>query len=109
MKALYKTCWEVSQRAVIEMAADRGPFVDHPFVDQSQSMNIHMQEPTMGKITSMHFAGWKLGMFLYNMEVLQARPLKISRSENWNVLFADDGCICPNPVYRRSRTTQNSG
>ncbi|KAN0106750.1 Ribonucleotide reductase, barrel domain containing protein [Hyaloscypha variabilis] len=56
-EALYKTCWEVSQRAVIEMAADRGPFVD-----QSQSMNIHMQEPTMGKITSMHFAGWKLGL-----------------------------------------------
>jgi ribonucleoside-diphosphate reductase subunit M1 len=39
------------------MAADRGAFID-----QSQSLNIHMQEPTMGKITSMHFAGWKLGL-----------------------------------------------
>jgi ribonucleoside-diphosphate reductase subunit M1 len=39
------------------MAADRGAFID-----QSQSMNIHMKDPTMGKITSMHFAGWKLGL-----------------------------------------------
>src|SRR5437764_6231805 len=39
------------------MAADRGAFID-----QSQSLNIHMKEPTMGKITSMHFAGWKLGL-----------------------------------------------
>jgi ribonucleoside-diphosphate reductase subunit M1 len=39
------------------MAADRGAFID-----QSQSLNIHMKEPTMGKITSMHFTGWKLGL-----------------------------------------------
>lgn len=57
IKALYKTVWEISQRTVIQMAADRGAFID-----QSQSLNIHMKEPTMGKITSMHFAGWKLGL-----------------------------------------------
>jgi ribonucleoside-diphosphate reductase subunit M1 len=56
-KALYKTVWEISQRTVVQMAADRGAFID-----QSQSLNIHMREPTMGKITSMHFAGWKLGL-----------------------------------------------
>ena len=56
-KALYKTVWEISQRAIVQMAADRGAFID-----QSQSLNIHMKEPTMGKITSMHFAGWKLGL-----------------------------------------------
>ena len=57
LKALYKTVWEISQRTIVQMAADRGAFVD-----QSQSLNIHMKEPTMGKITSMHFAGWKLGL-----------------------------------------------
>ncbi|KAL8396985.1 hypothetical protein RB594_003904 [Gaeumannomyces avenae] len=56
-KRLYKTVWEISQRTVVQMAADRGAFID-----QSQSLNIHMREPTMGKITSMHFAGWKLGL-----------------------------------------------
>lgn len=57
LKALYKTVWEISQRTIVQMAADRGAFVD-----QSQSLNIHMREPTMGKITSMHFTGWKLGL-----------------------------------------------
>ena len=57
IKALYKTVWEISQRVVIEMAAARGAFID-----QSQSLNIHMKEPTMGKLTSMHFTGWKLGL-----------------------------------------------
>ncbi|KAG5948776.1 ribonucleotide-diphosphate reductase subunit rnr1 [Claviceps pazoutovae] len=57
IKALYKTVWEISQRQIVQMAADRGAFID-----QSQSLNIHMKDPTMGKITSMHFAGWKLGL-----------------------------------------------
>ena len=57
IKGLYKTVWEISQRTIVQMAADRGAFID-----QSQSLNIHMKEPTMGKITSMHFAGWKLGL-----------------------------------------------
>ena len=57
IKTLYKTVWEISQRSVLQMAADRGAFID-----QSQSLNIHLKDPTMGKITSMHFAGWKLGL-----------------------------------------------
>jgi ribonucleoside-diphosphate reductase subunit M1 len=57
IKALYKTVWEISQRTVVQMAADRGAFID-----QSQSLNIHMKDPSMGKITSMHFTGWKLGL-----------------------------------------------
>jgi ribonucleoside-diphosphate reductase subunit M1 len=57
IKSLYKTVWEISQRTIVQMAADRGAFID-----QSQSLNIHLKEPTMGKITSMHFAGWKMGL-----------------------------------------------
>ena len=57
IKSLYKTVWEISQRSIVQMAADRGAFID-----QSQSLNIHLKDPTMGKITSMHFAGWKMGL-----------------------------------------------
>ncbi|AMD19979.1 HCL172Cp [Eremothecium sinecaudum] len=57
IKDLYKTVWELSQKTIIEMAADRGAFID-----QSQSLNIHIRAPTMGKLTSMHFYGWKQGL-----------------------------------------------
>ncbi|ODV62358.1 ribonucleotide-diphosphate reductase subunit RNR1 ASCRUDRAFT_74753 [Ascoidea rubescens DSM 1968] len=57
LKDLYKTVWELSQKTIIDMAADRSPFID-----QSQSLNIHIMAPTMGKLTSMHFYGWKKGL-----------------------------------------------
>ncbi|KAK6356049.1 ribonucleotide-diphosphate reductase subunit rnr1 [Orbilia javanica] len=57
IKSLYKTVWEISQKVVIDMAADRGAFID-----QSQSLNIHIKDPTIGKLTSMHFYGWKKGL-----------------------------------------------
>jgi ribonucleoside-diphosphate reductase subunit M1 len=50
IKALYKTVWELSQKTIIDMAADRGAYID-----QSQSLNIHIKDPSFGKITSMHF------------------------------------------------------
>ena len=53
----YKTIWEISQRELIDMAADRAPFVD-----QSQSMNIYMANPTLSKITSSHFHSWEKGL-----------------------------------------------
>ena len=57
LKELYKTVWEISQRAVIDMAADRGAYIC-----QSQSMNVHIQDPNFGKLTSMHFYAWKKGL-----------------------------------------------
>jgi ribonucleoside-diphosphate reductase alpha chain len=57
IKDLYKTVWEISQKAIIDMAADRGAYVC-----QSQSMNIHLQDPNFGKLTSMHFYAWKSGL-----------------------------------------------
>jgi ribonucleoside-diphosphate reductase alpha chain len=53
----YKTIWEISQRELIDMAADRAPFID-----QSQSMNIYMANPTLSKITSSHFHSWEKGL-----------------------------------------------
>lgn len=57
IKNLYKTVWEISQKIVLEMAADRGAFID-----QSQSLNLHVASPNYGKLTSMHFYAWKLGL-----------------------------------------------
>ncbi len=57
IKDLYKTVWEISQKAIIDMSADRGAYIC-----QSQSLNIHIQDPNFGKMTSMHFYAWKKGL-----------------------------------------------
>ncbi len=57
IKDLYKTVWEISQNIIIDMSADRGAYIC-----QSQSMNIFMQDPNFGKLTSMHFYAWKKGL-----------------------------------------------
>jgi len=57
LKEIYKTVWEISQKTIIDMAADRGAYID-----QSQSLNIHMTDVNYGKLTSMHFYGWKRGL-----------------------------------------------
>ena len=68
VKAIYKTVWEISQKKVIDLAADRGAFIC-----QSQSMNIHLQAPTLGQLTSMRFYGWKKGLKT-GMYYLRTRP-----------------------------------
>lgn len=57
LKELYRTVWEVPQKAIIDMAADRGAYIC-----QSQSMNIHLQDANFAKLTSMHFYAWKKGL-----------------------------------------------
>jgi len=57
VKELYKTVWEIKQRCVLDMAADRGKYID-----QSQSLNIHMVDATTAKLSSMHFHAWQLGL-----------------------------------------------
>jgi ribonucleoside-diphosphate reductase alpha chain len=57
LKELYKTAWEISQKSIIELAADRGAYIC-----QSQSLNIFMENANFGKLTSMHFYGWKKGL-----------------------------------------------
>merc|ERR1719387_2554910 len=57
LKELYKTVWEIKQRTVLDMAAERGAYID-----QSQSLNIHMTDATTAKLSSMHFHGWKVGL-----------------------------------------------
>ena len=57
IKELYKTVWEIKQRNIIDMAADRGAYIC-----QSQSLNLFVDSPTTAKLTSMHFYGWKKGL-----------------------------------------------
>lgn len=57
IKDIYKTVWEIKQKVIIDMAADRGAFID-----QSQSLNLFMENPNFGKLTSMHFYAWEKGL-----------------------------------------------
>merc|ERR1711937_859121 len=68
IKALYKTVWEISQKTVLKQAADRVAFID-----QSQSLNVHIADPNFGKMSSMHFYGWKLGLKT-GMYYLRTKP-----------------------------------
>ena len=76
IKTLYKTVWEISQKCIIDMAADRGRFID-----QSQSMNLFMESPTMSKLSSMHMYAWKSGLktgMYYLRSKAKARPIQFS-------------------------------
>lgn len=68
IKELYKTVWEIKQRDIIDLAADRGPYIC-----QTQSLNLFLADPTMAKITSMHFYAWKKGLKT-GMYYLRTKP-----------------------------------
>ena len=68
LKELYRTVWEIKQKALIDMAADRAAYID-----QSQSLNIFLSEPDHNKLTSMHFYGWKKGLKT-GMYYLRTKP-----------------------------------
>ena len=76
IKMLYRTVWEIKMKDVIDMAADRGRFID-----QSQSMNLFMESPTMSKLSSMHMYAWKKGLktgMYYLRSKAKARPIQFS-------------------------------
>jgi ribonucleotide reductase alpha subunit len=79
IRKLYKTVWEISQKLVVELAADRGHFID-----QSQSMNIYMTNPTTSKLTSLYLDGWRRGLKTLSYYVRSqpaADPIKFSLKE----------------------------
>jgi ribonucleoside-diphosphate reductase alpha chain/ribonucleoside-diphosphate reductase subunit M1 len=76
LKEIYRTVWEIPQKSIIEMAADRGAFID-----QSQSLNIFMENPTPAKLTSMHFYGWRKGLktgMYYLRTRAKAKPQQVT-------------------------------
>lgn len=93
IKALYKTVWEIKQKVLIDMAADRGAFID-----QSQSFNVHIAAPTTKKLTSMHFYAWSKGLKT-GMYYLRTRPaadaiqFTVDKSKLASSNSEDDGCL----------------
>jgi ribonucleotide reductase alpha subunit len=76
VRDLFKTVWELSQKVLIDMARDRGCFID-----QSQSLNLFMEEPTASKLSSMHFYSWKQGLktgMYYLRSKSKARPIQVT-------------------------------
>ncbi|NBX48786.1 ribonucleoside-diphosphate reductase subunit alpha [bacterium] len=76
IKAIYRTVWEIPQKSIIDMAADRGVFID-----QSQSLNIFMEDPSVAKLSSMHMYGWKKGLktgMYYLRTRAKAKPIQVT-------------------------------
>ena len=97
LKEIYKTVYEIKQRDVIEMAADRGAFID-----QTQSMNIFMDSPNFAKLTAMHFYGWGRRNFMKN----ESGEIIIPQGDNIQVIYDELGeARC----YRDKRYTLKTG
>jgi ribonucleotide reductase alpha subunit len=76
LKEIYRTVWEIPQKSILDMAADRGAYID-----QSQSMNIFMENPTVAKLSSMHMYGWRKGLktgSYYIRTRAKARPQQVT-------------------------------
>lgn len=86
LKKLYKTTWETSQKVTVNLSADRGPFIDH-----TQSLNIFMEKPSIAKLTSMHFYGWKKGLKTGSYYI-RSRP--ITKAEQFTVKQASEELVC---------------
>ena len=74
VKAIYKTVWEILQKKVLDLPTDHSAFIY-----QSQSLNVHLQSPSLGQLTSMHFYGWKMGLKM-GMYYLRGRQRRLSNS-----------------------------
>jgi ribonucleoside-diphosphate reductase alpha chain len=86
LKDLYKTSYEIKQRDIIDMAADRGAFIC-----QSQSLNLFVENPNYSKLTSMHFYAWKKGLktgMYYLRTKAASDPIKFTLSEKYQKRFA---------------------
>ncbi|MCL4124210.1 UNVERIFIED_CONTAM: hypothetical protein GTU68_062333 [Idotea baltica] len=87
LKALYKTSYELSQKVLIDMAADRGAYIC-----QSQSLNLFVEEPNFGKLTSMHFYAWKAGLktgMYYLRSKAAVDPIKFTLSQKHQNKFGE--------------------
>ena len=87
MKELYKTVWEISQRTIIDMAADRGAYIC-----QSQSMNLFVESPNFKKLTSMHFYAWQKGLktgMYYLRSKAAVDPIKFTLSQKHQRQFSN--------------------
>ena len=111
LKDLYKTVWEISQKVIIDMAADRGAYVC-----QSQSLNLFVANPNFGKLTSMHFYAWQKGLktgMYYLRSKAAVDPIKFTLSEKHQQKFVDqkenEGTIMEEVVEEGQVCTMEDG
>lgn len=89
LKKIYKTVWEISQKVILNLAADRGAFID-----QSQSLNIHIEKPNYSVLSSMHFYGWRLGLktgMYYLRTKAAAKPIQFTVDKSKLLVNATNG------------------
>jgi len=88
LKDMYKTVWEISQKVIIDMAADRGAYIC-----QSQSLNLFVENPNFGKLSSMHFYGWQKGLktgMYYLRSKAAVDPIKFTLSEKHQRKYGEE-------------------
>ena len=91
LKDIYKTVWEISSRSIIDMAAERGPYID-----QSQSMNLFIENPTTAKLSSIHMYSWKKGLktgMYYLRTRAKAKPVQVTLDPEVCQRDNPDGCL----------------
>jgi ribonucleoside-diphosphate reductase alpha subunit len=96
IKDIYKTVWEISQKSIIDMSADRGAYIC-----QSQSLNIHLTNPNFGKLTSMHFYAWKKGLktgMYYLRSTAAADAIKFTLDKSAMAQPASITAVAPTPA-----------
>lgn len=98
LKEIFKTVWEIKQKDVIDMAGDRGAFID-----QTQSMNVFMENVNFGKLTAMHFYGWGKRSFSNDSN---GRPIIPVSDENCQVVYDINGVP---RFYREKKSNLKTG
>jgi ribonucleoside-diphosphate reductase alpha chain len=104
VRALYKTAYEISQKVIIDMSADRGAFIC-----QSQSLNLFMEAPTFGKLSSMHFYAWQKGLktgMYYLRSKAATDPIKFTLSQKHQNKFAANAVVNEATVTTSAPLTQ---
>ena len=91
MRSLYRTAWELPQKALIDLAAARTPYID-----QSQSLNLFMETPTIGKLSSMYAYAWRRG--LKTTYYLRSRPATRIAQTTVSSRSSGDACSLENPL-----------
>ncbi len=96
LKALYKTAYELSQKVLIDMSADRGAYIC-----QSQSLNLFVEDASFGKLTSMHFYAWQAGLktgMYYMRSKAAVDPIKFTLSQKHQRKFSEEGTLVSSEV-----------
>jgi len=106
IKAMYKTAYEISQKAIVDQSADRGAFIC-----QSQSLNLFVESPTVSKLTSMHFYAWQKGLktgIYYLRSKSAVDPIKFTLSGKYQQKFVDGNLSGAKQVEAGKKTTPDA-